>query len=141
VCGAQATCDGRRSLTLVQIAASLADLQLTAADPSAEGPQSKVRAFSITAYTGGQVTMAGYYWPVVVDLEGTTVRSQNRPILFSHDATQIVGHSEKISVMAQTIKVSGKSVALRNINSRDQPDKQIWVQSCELRGESLDVVP
>ena len=78
--------------------------------------------------------MAGYYWPVVVDLEGTTVGSQNRPILYSHDAAQIVGHSEKISLMAQTIKVSGKSVALRNINSRDQLDKQIWVQSCELRG-------
>jgi len=54
------------------------------------------------------MTVAGYYWPVVVDLAGMTVRSQTRPILYSHDAAQIVGHSEKISVTAQTIKVSGK---------------------------------
>jgi hypothetical protein len=92
----------------ITLTSQIADLQLTAADPSAEGQRPKVRAFSMTAYTGGQMTVAGYYWPVVVDLAGMTVRSQTRPILYSHDAAQIVGHSEKISVTAQTIKVSGK---------------------------------
>ncbi|MFN7574757.1 MAG: hypothetical protein ACK5SA_06840, partial [Planctomycetota bacterium] len=62
----------------------------------------------MTAYTGGQMTVAGYYWPVVVDLVGMTVRSQTRPIHYSHHAAQIVGNSEKIKVKAQTIKVSGK---------------------------------
>jgi hypothetical protein len=92
----------------ITLTSQIADLQLTAADPSAEGQRPKVRAFSMTAYTGGQMTVAGYYWPVVVDLAGMTVRSQTRPILYSHDAAQIVGHSEKITVTAQTIKVSGK---------------------------------
>ena len=92
----------------ITLTSQIADLQLTAADPSAEGQRPKVRAFSMTAYTGGQMIVAGYYWPVVVDLAGMTVRSQTRPILYSHDAAQIVGHSEKISVTAQTIKVSGK---------------------------------
>jgi hypothetical protein len=92
----------------ITLTSQVADLQLTAAEPSAEGQRPKVRAFSMTAYTGGQMNVAGYYWPVVVDLAGMTVRSQTRPILYSHDAAQIVGHSEKITVTAQTIKVAGK---------------------------------
>jgi hypothetical protein len=92
----------------ITLTSQVADLQLTAAEPSTEGQRPKVRAFSMTAYTGGQMNVAGYYWPVVVDLAGMTVRSQTRPILYSHDAAQIVGHSEKITVTAQTIKVAGK---------------------------------
>jgi hypothetical protein len=92
----------------ITLTSQVADLQLTAAEPSTEGQRPKVRAFSMTAYTGGQMNVAGYYWPVVVDLAGMTVRSHTRPILYSHDAAQIVGHSEKITVTAQTIKVSGK---------------------------------
>lgn len=68
----------------------------------------KVRSFSMTAYTGGAMALAGFYYPVVVDLTGLAVRSQTRPIVYSHDIRQIIGHSEKIDVTAQTIKVGGR---------------------------------
>ena len=49
----------------ITLTSQVADLQLTAAEPSAEGQRPKVRAFSMTAYTGGQMNVAGYYWPPV----------------------------------------------------------------------------
>lgn len=97
--------EGQKRITLTS---HVADLELTAAEPAPDGQKQKVRAFSMTAYTGGQMNLAGYYWPVVVDLEGMAVNSQTRPILYSHDMTQIVGHSDKITVTKQTVKVAGK---------------------------------
>lgn len=84
--------------------------QFVAAEASQSDGQSppKVRSFSMTAYTGGAMALAGFYYPVVVDLTGLSVRSQSRPIVYSHDLKQIVGHSERIDVTAQTIKVAGK---------------------------------
>ncbi len=92
----------------IKLVSGVADLELTAAEAMPDGQKPKVRGFSMTAYTGGQMNLAGYYWPVVVDLEGMAVNSQTRPILYSHDMAQIVGHSDKISVTKQTVKVSGK---------------------------------
>ena len=92
----------------IKLVSGVSDLELTAAEPMADGQKPKVRAFSMTAYTGGQMNLSGYYWPVVVDLEGMSVNSQTRPILYSHDTTQIVGHSDKITVTKQTVKVAGK---------------------------------
>ncbi len=85
-----------------------AQLDITAAEAPAEGERPKVRSFSMIAYTGGAMRLAGYYWPVVVDLAGIQVSSQSRPILFGHQIDRIVGHTESIEVSAQRIKVSGK---------------------------------
>lgn len=84
-----------------------AALELTAAE-SGDGGKPKVRAFSMTAYTGGAMRLSGYYWPVVVDLAGVQVRSQTRPILYYHNVERIVGHTESIEVTSQRIKVAGK---------------------------------
>lgn len=72
-----------------------------------EDGKPRVRRFSMTAYTGGAMSVAGYYWPVIADLAGMTVATQRRPILKQHDPDQIVGHTEKIDLTSQTIKLSG----------------------------------
>lgn len=62
--------------------------------------------FSMVAYTGAAMDV-GWGAPVVVDLEGIKVPRQDVPALKDHDATQIVGHTTKIEVSSQRIKVSG----------------------------------
>ncbi len=79
-------------------------LQLTAsmqidiaAGEAGEGKQALPR-FSMIAYTGGPMRVAGWRYPVVVDLAGLAIPSQARPIRFGHDANSGVGHSHAIRV-------------------------------------------
>ncbi|MBI5724832.1 MAG: hypothetical protein HZA50_12805, partial [Planctomycetes bacterium] len=68
--------------------------------------------FSMVAYTGGPMKIAGWRYPVVVDLAGLSIPSQARPIRFGHDANSGVGHSDNIRV------ADGKLVAA-GVVSRD----------------------
>jgi hypothetical protein len=79
------------------------DFVLAAADGEKKGP----RKFAMTAYTGAQMVVGGFWRPVVVDLSGLSVPSQRIAILKDHDTTQIVGHTEEIEVSAQRVKLSG----------------------------------
>ncbi|MCL2645617.1 MAG: hypothetical protein FWD61_01265 [Phycisphaerales bacterium] len=54
--------------------------------------------FRMVAYTGGQMRLAGWRHPVVIDLAGLTIPSQNRPIRFGHDAAAGVGHTDMIRI-------------------------------------------
>jgi hypothetical protein len=54
------------------------------ADAGADGT-SKLPRFSMVAYTGGPMRIAGWRYPVVVDLAGLSIPSQSRPIRFGHD--------------------------------------------------------
>lgn len=74
-------------------------------EAAAEG-ESKLKKFTMTAYTGAAVKV-GFGWPVVVDLSGMTVAAQAIPILKDHEAALIVGHSTAIDISAQRIKVAG----------------------------------
>lgn len=82
-------------------------LELLAADGEAEDEPQRLRKFSMVAYTGGAMTIAGYYYPVVADLDGMRLSSQTRPILQGHDPDRIVGHSTAIDKTAQRLRVSG----------------------------------
>ena len=84
-----------------------AQLVLEAAAAGDDG-KPRVRKFSMTAYTGGAMLVARYSLPVVVDLQGVTINGQKRPIFKDHDPTQIVGHTESVTLTAQTIKVNGQ---------------------------------
>lgn len=66
-----------------------------------------LKRFSMTAYTGDQMNVAGFYHPVVIDLAGLDSSKQNRPIFKNHDESQIVGHTDKIDVSASRVKASG----------------------------------
>jgi hypothetical protein len=65
------------------------------------------RRFSMTAYTGGAMTLAGWPHPVVVDLAGLRVSAKSRPILKDHNRSLIVGHTDSIGVRDARLQVAG----------------------------------
>src|SRR5205085_1985899 len=49
----------------------------------------------------------GYGLPVVVDLAGVKVPSQQMPVPRGHDMDRLVGHTTSVEVLAQRIKCEG----------------------------------
>jgi hypothetical protein len=82
-----------------------APMEITAA--AGEGDSPALPRFSMVAYTGGQMRIAGWRYPLVVDLAGLSIPSQSRPIRFSHDAASGVGHTDRIAVEAGQLVASG----------------------------------
>src|SRR5262245_32314152 len=81
------------------------DLSIVAA---AEGDAKKLATFSGTAYTGGRLMLAGYPYPVVVDLAGMKIPANGtRPMLRDHSMGSIVGHTSEIQNSGGSLKVSG----------------------------------
>lgn len=70
----------------------------------AEG-ESKLKRFSMVAYTGGAMQV-GFGAPVVIDLSGLTA-SAPLPILLQHDVAQIVGHADDVEVGERSVTLSG----------------------------------
>jgi len=54
--------------------------------------------FSMVAYTGGLMRIAGFPHPVVVDLQGVAINSQSLPIRLDHRPMQGVGHTTRIAI-------------------------------------------
>jgi hypothetical protein len=75
--------------------------------------------FRMVAYTGGPMRIAGWRHPVVIDLAGLAIPSQQRPIRFSHDATAGVGHTNAIGIdegqLVATGVVSRDTAAAREV--------------------------
>ncbi len=74
------------------------------------GDAPALRRFSMTAYTGGAMVLAGWPHPVVVDLAGLEVAGgglKSRPILKDHNRSLIVGHTDSIRVEGSQLLVSG----------------------------------
>jgi len=75
---------------------------------AAEGDgENKLPTFEMTAYNGGLMKVAGWYLPVVVNLAGLTVATQNRPIRFNHNASISIGHTTEINVSGGKITAKG----------------------------------
>ncbi len=96
-------------------------LQADAPPTSGDGPPAKppLPRFSMVAYTGGPMRLAGWRHPVVVDLAGLQIPSPRRPIRLGHDAMHGVGHTESVRVddgrlMAQGV-VSRDTAAAREV--------------------------
>ena len=68
------------------------------ASAQADGGKPALPRFTMVAYTGGPMKIAGWRYPVVVDLAGLAIPSQSRPVRFGHDATSGVGHTDRIAV-------------------------------------------
>ena len=81
-------------------------IRLEAAQPI-EGDKPPLRRFSMTAYTGGAMQLAGWRYPVVIDVAGLRVTKKSRPILKDHNPSLIVGHTDEITLGQSTIDVSG----------------------------------
>ncbi len=87
-------------------ATGASDFELMAADPEGAEPR-KLRRFSMTAYTGGKLLLAGFPYPVIVDLSGMRIPAKHRPILRDHDIGRIVGHTETIEINGASIRLGG----------------------------------
>jgi hypothetical protein len=94
------------------------------ADVEGEGKEkSRLPRFSMLAYSGGPMRIAGWRYPVIVDLAGLGIPSQSRPIRFGHDMQSGVGHTD-------SIKVENGQLAAAGVVSRDtQAAKEIVVSA------------
>ena len=72
-----------------------------------DGGGSVLPRFTMTAYTGGAMRLEGWDAPVVVDLAGMAIPTQNRPIRLQHKATEGVGHTDKVEVANGTLLAAG----------------------------------
>ena len=73
----------------------------------AASDEKDVPRFSMVAYTGGTMKVAGFSHPVVVDLEGLSIDRQNIPIRLEHNAKQGVGHTDRVKVENGQILADG----------------------------------
>jgi len=99
------TADSRLELT--------ATCQIEAEAPPVEG-KAPLPRFRMIAYTGGPMRVAGWRYPVVVDLAGLAIPGQSRPIRFGHDASCGVGHTD-------AIRVENGQLVATGVVSRDTP--------------------
>jgi len=74
---------------------------------AAEGEDKGLRRFTMQAYTGGAMSIAGWPYPVVIDLAGLRIPARSRPILKDHSTGQIVGHTNAIEKTESLLNVSG----------------------------------
>ncbi|MCC6910379.1 MAG: hypothetical protein IT430_20785 [Phycisphaerales bacterium] len=86
------------------------------AEATGDGAAAEARLprFSMVAYTGGAIRTMGFAFPVVVNLDGLTIPTQQRPVRFQHSALEGVGHTERIAIE------NGKLIA-EGVVSRDTP--------------------
>jgi len=94
-------------------------ITIEAAEAGEGDGKPKLPRFSMVAYTGGPMRIAGWRFPLVVDLAGLAIPSQSRPIRFGHDMASGVGHTDAIRVedgsLLATGLVSRDTMAAREI--------------------------
>ena len=91
-------------------------LDLLATDPEwdaveGEASEASPKSFTMRAYTGAPMVVAGYMRPIVVDLDGVKVAASQVPILRGHDTNRLVGHG--------AVEVSDKGINVTGLVSAD----------------------
>jgi len=76
----------------IELTGTAEELEITAAGEGEE----KVPRFRMVAYTGAAMHV-GWLYPVVLDLAGMRISRRPRPILYEHDRTAILGHTESVT--------------------------------------------
>ena len=97
VCEDQARFQGTEALSLFCEPGALV-IEAAADGETATDGKPRLPRFSMVAYTGSPMRVAGWRWPVVVDLAGLSIPSQSRPIRFGHDMQSGVGHTDSIRI-------------------------------------------
>lgn len=95
VCQRQARVRTEARLNLVCDPGSIT---IEAADEGQGDGRPRLPRFSMVGYTGGPMRIAGWRYPVIVDLAGLAIPSQSRPIRFGHDMASGVGHTDAIRI-------------------------------------------
>ena len=76
-------------------------------EAAADDEKEKVRRVRLNSYNGGMIRVNGFFLPVVVDIAGLKVTAKARPLLFGHDASRPVGHTEDTQLNAKNIRQTG----------------------------------
>lgn len=102
-----------------------------------------LRKFRMSAYTGGLLDLAGYGYPVLVDLSGMRAPRKAIPILRDHDAGSIVGHGRPEinagSIRVVDGKISGAGEAAQEVG--DSADNGFpWEASIGAKAQKLAYV-
>ena len=87
----------------MELIAFNAPIDIEAAASGDKGPPK----FSMMAYGGGPMRVAGWRQPVAIDLNGLTIPNGSVPIRFNHDAAHGVGHADKIEKTGGKLTASG----------------------------------
>ncbi len=95
-------------------------MKITAAVALKAKESGQPRRFELEAYNGGPMNFPWAEYPVIVDLAGMQITEKPRPILKDHDPKEVVGHSDKIEVVAGSSlhvigTVSGAGEAAREV--------------------------
>jgi len=83
-----------------------------AADPSTgsgQGARPRNRRFTMVAYTGGPMRVAGFSYPVVVDLSGLDASRTSFPVFVGHqqDTDSMLGQADRVEIVGTDLVASG----------------------------------
>jgi hypothetical protein len=87
------------------IAAAPSDVQWLEAGADAKS-STALRRFQMTAYTGGAMQLAGWRFPVVVDMAGMQMSAKPK-VFLEHDRTARVGHIDSVQALEGSLIVRG----------------------------------
>ena len=75
---------------------------------AADGQQ-RNRRFTMLAYTGGPMRIAGFSYPVIVDLSGLDLSKASFPIFVGHkqDIDDLLGQADRVEVVGTNLIASG----------------------------------
>ena len=86
-----------------------ASLTIEAAEAPPEGGKHRNRRFTMVAYTGGPMRIAGFSYPVVVDLAGLDLARASFPVFVGHqqDPDYLLGQADRVEVVGTNLVASG----------------------------------
>lgn len=130
---------GRSALLAMPCSVELASFEAAADDAG----KPRQPTFEIAAYNGGALRVAGFYRPVVIDLNGLHTRARPAALL-DHDPAQIVGQCTEVTITPNAVRVKGI------ITGRNDPapkkvldhagDGFAWSASVGVRVDQLEAI-
>jgi hypothetical protein len=128
--------DAPRELTL------LGNIHIEAAAASGADGHQGPRRFHMDAYTGGALVLAGWRFPVIVDLDGLSIRGGAK-VYLDHNRTSRVGHLEAVNILGGRLRVTGvvssTSAAAREVVA-DADNGYPWQASIGAGVQQVDFV-
>ena len=87
------------------------NIEAAAASDAGQAPRN--RRFSMVAYTGGPMRIAGFSYPVVVDLAGLDLSRASWPVFVGHhqDIDDLLGQTDRVDVVGSNLVASGAVIA------------------------------
>jgi len=75
--------------------------------------QNRNRRFTMIAYTGGPMRVAGFSYPVVVDLAGLDLTRSSWPVFVGHrqDIDDLLGQTDRVEIIGSNLVASGEIIA------------------------------